>query len=49
MLALETLRRLVPPLDAVADKVQRTRRECWYRNEVGDREADFTPVEEFRR
>ena len=49
MLVLETMRRLVPPLDAVADKVQRTRRERWYRNEVGDREADFSPVEEFRR
>ncbi len=48
-LALETCRRLVPPLDGVADRVQRRRRERWYRNEVGDAEAQFTPVEEFRR
>ncbi|APB01005.1 hypothetical protein [Nocardia seriolae] len=45
----ETLRRTVPGLDAVADRVQRHRRERWYRNEVGDRDAEFTPVEEFRR
>ncbi|MVU76071.1 DUF2236 domain-containing protein [Nocardia sp. ET3-3] len=45
----ETLRRTVPGLDAVADRVQRYRRERWYRNEVGDRDAEFTPVEEFRR
>lgn len=49
MLALETLRRLVPPLDDVADRRQRARRERWYRNEVGERAAEFTPVEEFRR
>ncbi|MBL1078648.1 DUF2236 domain-containing protein [Nocardia sp. 2] len=45
----ETLRRVVPGLDQVADRVQRYRREHWYRNEVGDREAEFQPVEEFRR
>ncbi|AYF77422.1 DUF2236 domain-containing protein [Nocardia yunnanensis] len=45
----ETLRRTVPGLDAVADRVQRHRRERWYRNEMGDRDAEFTPVEEFRR
>lgn len=45
----ETLRRTVPGLDRVADRVQRRRREQWYRNEVGDRDADFQPVEEFRR
>jgi len=49
VLSLETLRRLIPPLDAVADKVQRHRRERWYRNEMGDKAAEFTPVEEFRR
>ena len=48
-LALETVRRLAPPLDDVADRRQRARRERWYRNEVGDRAADFTPVEEFRK
>ncbi|WP_282776267.1 MULTISPECIES: oxygenase MpaB family protein [unclassified Nocardia] len=45
----ETLRRTIPGLDAVADRVQRHRREQWYRNEVGDRAAEFEPVEEFRR
>ncbi|WP_306361382.1 oxygenase MpaB family protein [Nocardia sp. CC227C] len=45
----ETLRRTVPGLDTVADRVQRHRREQWYRNEVGDRAAEFEPVEEFRR
>ena len=49
MLTLETVRRLVPPLDHVADRVQRARREQWYRNETGGTDADFTPVEEFRR
>ncbi|MBJ8345006.1 oxygenase MpaB family protein [Antrihabitans sp. YC2-6] len=46
---LETARRLVPGLDEVADRVQRRRREAWYRNEVGDAAAEFHPVEEFRR
>ncbi|MEV0339578.1 oxygenase MpaB family protein [Nocardia sp. NPDC050713] len=46
---LETLRRTVPGLDDLADRFQRDRREAWYRNEVGDRAAEFTPVEEFRR
>ena len=49
MLTLETLRRLIPPLDTAADRVQRRRRERWYRNEVGDRAAEFHPVQEFRR
>jgi hypothetical protein len=46
---LETLRRLFPPLDHVADAVQRRRRERWYRNEMGGAAAEFHPVEEFRR
>lgn len=47
--ALETFRRLFPPLDRVADRVQCSRRERWYRNETGNVAAEFTPVEEFRR
>lgn len=47
--ALETARRLVPPLGGVADRYQRWRRETWYRNETGGSEAEFKPVEEFRR
>jgi hypothetical protein len=46
---LETVRRLVPPLGDVADRYQRWRRETWYRNETGGRQAEFKPVEEFRR
>ncbi|MBU3067064.1 DUF2236 domain-containing protein [Nocardia sp. NEAU-G5] len=46
---METARRLIPGLDQVADRVQRRRREHWYRNEIGDRNAEFQPVEEFRR
>lgn len=49
VLTLESLRRLVPPLDGAADRVQRWRRNNWYANETGGREAEFHPVEEFRR
>jgi hypothetical protein len=47
--ALETLRRSIPALDGAADRVQRWRRNNWYANETGGRDADFSPVEEFRR
>lgn len=46
---METFRRLIPGLDAVADRVQRHRRETWYRNETGNTDAEFQPVEEFRK
>lgn len=46
---LETVRRFVPPLNQVADSVQRRRREQWYRNEMGDKAAEFEPVQEFRK
>jgi hypothetical protein len=46
---LETCRRAFPPLDHVADRVQRWRRRRWYQNETGGAEAEFKPVEEFRR
>jgi hypothetical protein len=49
VLTLETFRRRLPPLDRAADRVQRWRRENWYANETGGRDAEFTPVEEFRR
>jgi ER-bound oxygenase mpaB/B'/Rubber oxygenase, catalytic domain len=49
VLALETARRLIPPLDLAADRVQRWRRNSWYANETGGKEAEFRPVEEFRR
>lgn len=49
LFTLETLRRLVPPLDRVADRNQRRRRESWYRNQMGERRAEFQPAEELRR
>ncbi len=49
LLALETLRRLSPPLDRLADRNQRRRRESWYRNQMGDRKAEFMPAAELRR
>jgi hypothetical protein len=49
VLTLETFRRLIPPLDEAADRVQRWRRNNWYANETGGRDAEFKPVEEFRR
>lgn len=49
LFGLETLRRVVPPLDQAADRWQRWRRSGWYANETGGRDAEFTPVEEFRR
>ena len=49
LLLMETARRLVPALDRVADRNQRRRREAWYRNQMGDRKAQFQPAEQFRR
>jgi hypothetical protein len=49
VLTLETFRRFVPALDGAADRVQRWRRNSWYANETGGRDAEFKPVEEFRR
>lgn len=46
---LETFRRLIPALDDVADRLQRAKREAWWRSETGGTDADFQPVEEFRR
>jgi hypothetical protein len=49
VLTLETFRRFVPLLDGAADRMQRWRRNSWYANESGGRDAEFKPVEEFRR
>jgi hypothetical protein len=49
VLTLETCRRLAPPLDHAADRVQRWRRDSWYANETGGKDAEFKPVQEFRR
>jgi hypothetical protein len=47
--SLETMRRALPALDGAADRVQRWRRNNWYANETGGKDAEFKPVEEFRR
>jgi hypothetical protein len=49
LLVLETLRRLFQPLDRLADRNQRRRREAWYRNQMGERRAEFQPSEQLRR
>lgn len=49
VLTLESFRRVLPPLDHAADRVQRWRRDNWYANETGGKDAEFKPVEEFRR
>ncbi|MBV9310246.1 MAG: DUF2236 domain-containing protein [Solirubrobacterales bacterium] len=49
VLTLESFRRMLPPLDEAADHVQRWRRNNWYANETGGKDAEFKPVEEFRR
>ncbi len=49
VLTLETFRRLVPPLDEAADRVQRWRRDRWYENETGGRDAEFQPPEHLTR
>jgi hypothetical protein len=46
---LETVRRLIPRADRVADRYARWRRATWYRNEMGDTAARFEPAAAFRR
>jgi hypothetical protein len=46
---LETVRRIVPAADRLADRYARWRRETWYRNEMGDRPARFEAAAAFRR
>ena len=47
--AAELLRRLVPPLDAVADRVARHRRDRWFAWQMGGRAAEYQPAEQFTR
>jgi hypothetical protein len=49
VLTLETFRRLLPPLDGAADRVQRWRRDRWYHYETGGRDAEFQPPEHLTR
>jgi len=45
----ETLRRIFPPLDEVADRVARRRRLRFYRHHAGEREPEYRPTETFTR
>ncbi len=45
----ETLRRAVPALDDVADRVARRRRSAWFARHMGGRSAEYRPVEAFTR
>lgn len=45
----ETLRRTFPPLEAVADRVARERRQRWLAWHTGGRRAEYRPVESFTR
>ena len=45
----ETLRRALPPLEDVADRVARHRRLRFYRRHAGAREAEYRPAQTFTR
>ena len=45
----ETLRRALPPLEDVADRVARHRRLHFYRRHAGAREAEYRPAQTFTR
>lgn len=45
----ETLRRALPPLDDVADRVARARRDRWFAHHMGGRTAEYRPAESFTR
>ncbi len=45
----EMLRRLVPPLEAVADRRARAQRSRWFAQQMGERSAEYRPVERMTR
>lgn len=45
----EILRRLLPPLDAVADRRARRQRNAWFAQQMGGRSAEYQPVERMVR
>lgn len=47
--AAETLRRWVPPLERVADRVARRRRAAWFARHMGGRAAEYRAAETFTR
>jgi hypothetical protein len=47
--AAETLRRTFPPLERVADRVARWRRDRWFAHHMRGRSAEYKPVESFTR
>ena len=49
LFAAETLRRAIPALDDVADRVARAQRERWFAHHMAGRTAEYRPVESFTR
>jgi hypothetical protein len=47
--AAETLRRAFPPLEEVADRVARWRRDRWFAHHMQGRSAEYRPAEAFTR
>ncbi len=45
----EILRRMVPPLEAIADRRARQQRSAWFAKQMGGRSAEYRPVERFVR
>ncbi|MCA9604470.1 MAG: DUF2236 domain-containing protein, partial [Myxococcales bacterium] len=45
----ESLRRIVPGLDAVADRAARAERRRWFRHHLGDQAAEYRAVDRFTR
>ena len=45
----ETLRRAFPPLEQLADRVQRRSRERWLSRYLGGRRAEYRPADQFTR
>ncbi len=47
--ALETMRRRIPGLDRVADRVARRQRDRWFARHMGERSAEYRPAQSFTR
>jgi hypothetical protein len=47
--AAETLRRRIPALDAVADRVARRQRQRWFEHHMHGKSAEYRPAERFTR
>ena len=47
--AAETVRRHVPAVDDLADRLARAERDHWFAYHMGEREAEYRPAEAFTR